>query len=85
MKCKKLNFIIISLILVITFVYVFRVDGAKGLWEALTAASPVWLGAAVGLMGIYWRSPNPPFIREAVPSLPAFPQFFTDSHDWAVI
>ncbi len=54
MKCKKLNFIIISLILVITFVYVFRVDGAKGLWEALTAASPVWLGAAVGLMGIYW-------------------------------
>lgn len=54
MKCKKSDFLILSAALAITFIYAFQVDGAKGLWEALTTASPAWLGAAVGLMGIYW-------------------------------
>lgn len=54
MKCKKFDFIIIAAVFVITFIYVFHVDGARGLWKALEAANPAWLGAAVGLMGIYW-------------------------------
>lgn len=54
MRCKKINLIVIGLSLAVLLVYVFAVDGAGGLLNALRAASPVWLGAAVALMVMYW-------------------------------
>lgn len=54
MKCKKLNLAVIAVSLAVLLVYVFAVDGARGLLDALRAASPVWLGAAVALMVAYW-------------------------------
>lgn len=54
MKCKKINLVVIGVSLAVLLVYVFAVDGAKGLLNAIKAASPVWLAAAVALMVAYW-------------------------------
>lgn len=54
MKCKKMNLAVIALSLAVLLIYVFAVDGARGLLDALLAASPVWLGMAVALMAVYW-------------------------------
>lgn len=54
MKGKKFNLIVIAISLVFLLVYVFAIDGIAGFSQAISAAKPLWLCAAVIPMLIYW-------------------------------